>query len=145
MDGAEKLVLIGKKLRAEANGPLRRRVGVALRAEARPLARKTADRAREVLPKAGGLNELVAGRHVTISVLTGANTAGVRMRKKDAASYQTNRGFVSHKTYGDTPWQRLMLPEATGWWTKTLTDSAHEVVPALKAVIDKVAVEIGAI
>ena len=111
MDGSEKLAAIGRKLRTEAGGPFRRRVTAAIRAEARPLARKTAERALEVLPKSGGLNELVAARRVTISVLTGASTAGVRMRKKDAASYQTNRGFISHKTYGDKPWQRQMLPE----------------------------------
>jgi len=116
-----------------------------IRKAAAPLVPAASAAARSRLPSEGGLNEIVADRHTIISVLTGARTAGVRLRRprKDAASYQTNRGFIYHPTraairddlprtdpdYWIKPAQRI--PQAAGWWDDTMREGSAAVTPAI--------------
>jgi hypothetical protein len=132
---------IATRLRAEGQIGLQRDMAKTLRAAAQPLVRSAEEAARARLPKAGGLNELVADRHTTVSVLTGARTAGVRLRRarKDRASYQTNNGYVFHHTFGDDTWHREQTPQSTGWWTNTLAEGSASVTPLLIAEMNRVA------
>lgn len=119
---------------------MRRGMNKTIRAAARPLVTAAEDAARQQLPKSGGLNELVADRHTTISILTGANTAGVRLKRarKDAASYQSNRGFIYHKTFGEEPWRREEIPAAAGWWSDTMATGSRAVTPLIIAEMNRV-------
>jgi hypothetical protein len=113
-----------------------------MRAAAKPLVKSAEEAARERLPKSGGLNELVASRHTRVSVLTGARTAGVRLRRGDrGASYQTNRGYISHPTFGRpdswvSPPQQV--PEAAGWWTDTMRAGSPAITPLIVAEMNRV-------
>jgi hypothetical protein len=119
------------------------------RVAAQPLIRSAEQAAREQLPKRGGLNELVAGRHTTVATLTGPRTAGVRLRRarKDAASYQSNRGFIHHPPPGYInagTWVRQEIPAAEGWWTNTMRTGSPAITPAIIAEMNRVAVRIQA-
>lgn len=138
---SQRLHGIAARLRVEGQRGLAREMAGTMRAAAKPLVTAAEAAARSQLPKEGGLNELVAGRHTTVSVLTGARTAGVRLKRarKDAASYQSNRGFINHPTYGEMPWKRQEIPAAAGWWTDTLAARSRAVTPLLIAEMNRVA------
>jgi hypothetical protein len=140
VDASKRLHEIAARARAESPEMLRG-MRKTFRVAAQPLIRSAEQAAREQLPKRGGLNELVAGRHTTVSTLTGARTAGVRLRRarKDAASYQSNRGFIHHKTFGEEPWERQEIPAAEGWWTNTMRTGSPAITPAIVAEMNRVA------
>lgn len=143
---SEQLHLIATRLRAQGEGAMLRGMAKTIRGTAQPLVRSAEQSAREHLPRSGGLNELVAGRHTTVSVLTSARTAGVRLKRarKDAASRQTNRGYIYHHTWGHDPWKKLELPEASGWWDKPMQAGSPVVTRAIVAEMNRVAREIQA-
>jgi hypothetical protein len=147
VDASKRLHEIAARARAESPEMLRG-MRKTFREAAQPLIRSAEQAAREQLPKRGGLNQIVAGRHTTVSTLTGARTAGVRLRRarKDAASYQSNRGFIHHPTpsmlgydrsYWD--WIRQEIPAAEGWWTNTMRAGSPAITPAIVAEMNRVA------
>jgi hypothetical protein len=130
---SERLHGIATRLRAEGERGVARRMGRRIRVAAQPLARSADEAARQRLPHSGGLNELVADRQTRISVLTGARSAGVRLRRlrSDSAAYQTDHGYVHHRTFGRDPWERQELPGAAGWFTDTMRDGSPAITPVL--------------
>lgn len=112
-----------------------------MRVGAQPLVPAVHDAARAELPKSGGLNELVAGQKITVSVRTGANTAGVRLITKASAARQAEEGAVWHPVWGHRDrWKPTDV--RPGYWSNTLTERSPEVTPALIAVMARVAGEI---
>lgn len=139
---SERLHAISVRMKAQGMSGMHRQMARTMRGAVKPLVTAVGAAARQQLPKSGGLNELVAGRHTTVSVMTaGARTAGVRMRRarKDSASYQTDRGYVFHKTFGEEPWKQEPLPQAAGWWSTTLAQRSPAVTPVLVAEMNRVA------
>lgn len=151
-NASERLHAIAARLKAEGQRGLQREMAGTMRTAARPLISAAEQAARERLPKSGGLNELVADRHTTVSVLTGPRSAGVRLKRprKDAASYQTNRAYIYHPNRGaaergltrkdEEYWApKQELPAAEGWWNDTLAEKSPEVTPLLVAEMNRVA------
>lgn len=96
----------------------------------------------QIMPKGGGLNEYLAKSQVQVSVLTGANSAGVVIRgrtkagRRDKGQFRLiNQGQIRHPVFADKDkapkeWHWVTqtgLPE--GWWERTL--GAFD--PAVKA------------
>lgn len=154
VNGSAQLRALALRLKA-APTELRVQLPRGLRVAASPLIADVKAAARDKLPRAGGLNEQVAGQRVSVSVRTGARTAGVRLTTTAPDTQQTDSGYVRHPVFarrregpvqkgksrvrgtGET-WVRQEIPNATGWWSQTLADDAPKVTPAILAVMENV-------
>ena len=115
-----------------------------LRAGAKPLIPAVQAAARDQLPKAGGLNEIVASRRVSVRTRLASRGAAVTLQSTNARSNaQTNSGYVRHPIFGGKQWITEQIPNAQGWWTKTLEEKAPDVRHALEASLDEVSAKIG--
>jgi hypothetical protein len=127
---------VALKLKAAGVGGLRVELLRGLRAGAKPLIPAVAEAARRQLPRAGGLNEQVAGQKVTVSVRTGATTAGVRLTTTAPDTKQTDSGYVRKPVFGHRDrWVTQQIPGAVGWWSATLANGADAVSAELIKVI----------
>ena len=143
--GSEQLAALAKRIKAAAPTGLRVELLRWLKEGAKPLIPKVHDAAIAKLPRAGGLNEQVAGQKVTVQVRTGAKTAGVRLKTTAPDTKQTDEGWVRHPIYGRRgkgDWRTQQIPNAKGWWSDTLAKSAPEVTPELMAAMEAVSVQI---
>lgn len=112
---------------------------------AKPLIGAVKHAAEEKLPHGGGLNRQVAAQKVTVSVRTGARTAGVRLVTRAPDTLQTDQGFVRHPTFGRRgkgDWEEQEIPNAAGWWSQTLAEGAPEVTPRLLMVMTDIGAQI---
>lgn len=145
-NASAQLHAIAAALRARGEKGMKRELTTGLRAGAQPLVSAVKTAAWHKLPHEGGLAARVANERVTVSVTTGARTAGVRMRTATHDSRATNAGYVRHPVYGrwieGLPSQEI--PQAAGWWTDTLRARSPAVTPVLLAVMEKIAAEIQA-
>ena len=107
---------------------------------------------RDVLPKQGGLNEWIASTPVRVSILTGARSAGVRLRQSKRGGLRphdlrrmNDEGLVRHPTFGrrDKPqdWQTTKVP--VGFWEAALEPTRAAVTAAMIVVLREAAVEAG--
>lgn len=148
VDSSRRLSVIAAKLREAGDRELTNRTRRTLRAAAVPLKAKVRAAAIAQLPKSGGLNEQVAGQKVTVSVPLGVRVATVRLRTTAPDTKQTDSGYVRHPTFGARgkgEWIHQPIPQAAGWWSKTLKMAGPEITAALKVAMDTVAAEIKAL
>lgn len=142
---SQRLHAIATQLKVQGERGLKLEMTRTMRASAQPLVSAVRESAREKLPKSGGLAEQQASQKIRVSVLTGARTAGVRIRTRTRGSMQTDRGYVRHPTFGDRDeWVRQDTPGATGWWTNTLIRKSPEVTAAIVKEMNRVARRIAA-
>lgn len=110
---------------------------------------------RRVLPKAGGLNEWIAGTPVGVRIATGSRTAGVRIvqskkgRRKPHDLLDANTtGLIRHPNRGGPRfsqerrdrsggWSDTTIP--TGWWERPLLARAPAAEVAMRAVLNETA------
>ena len=141
--GSKQLAALAVRIKAAAPTGLRVQLLRGLKAGAAPLIPLVHDAALAKLPHGGGLNEQVAGQKVTVSVRTGAKTAGVRLVTRAPDTKMTDSGFVRHLIYGRRgKWVTQKIPAAKGWWSDTLAKSAPAVTPALMAAMKTVSKQI---
>lgn len=125
-----------------------------IRTTAAPLTDAVRKAAEAQLPKAGGLNKVVAGQRVTVSVLMGASATGIRLVTRDTGGSKrdnkgTDEGVVRHPTFGMYGYDRSYwhwvsqeIPAAAGWWSKTLAAKQPVVGAALERTIESLSAEI---
>lgn len=137
---SERLHGIATRLRAEGERGVARTMNKTIRGAAEPLIASVRAEADRRLPKSGGLAAEQANQPIRVQILTGARSAGVRIRTRTPGSVQTNSGFVRHPVFGtwrkDVPAQEI--PGATGWWTDTMTRGSAAVTPLIIAEMDRV-------
>lgn len=136
---SERLAAIARELRAAGEREIRLGLNRGLRAAAQPIRDEVRAAALRQLPKRGGLARAQASS-VRVQILTGSRTAGIRLRDTRRSSFQTDEGYVRHPVFGDREdWRREELPQAAGWWTKTLqgADTAR-VIPLVNAELNRV-------
>lgn len=143
---SQRLHEIAVRLREEANRGARLELNRTIRAAAQPLIAEVRGAAYVSLPKRGGLNEEQGNQRITVSVLTGSTTAGVRLRTRTRGSFQTDKGYVRHPTptmlgYDRSYWHWVKqdIPQAEGWWSKTLERSGRKYTPAIVAAMNRIA------
>lgn len=144
-NGSAELRALAVRLKAAGERDLRLQLFRGVRAGAQPLVEAVKRAALAQLPKGGGLNAQVASQKVSVSVRTGASTAGVRLTTRAPDTAETDAGFVRHPTFGRRgrgDWKTLEYAPMAGWWSKTLDEGAPLVTPALLAVMRTVAAEI---
>jgi hypothetical protein len=144
-NGSVELAALAARLKVTGSGGLRVQLLRGLKSGAAPLIPLVQQAALNQLPKSGGLNEQVASQKVSVSVRTGARTAGVRLTTTAPDTAQTDAGFVRHPTFGRRgkgEWKSQQIPAAVGWWSKTLANATPTVAPALNRVMLDVYAEI---
>lgn len=139
-DASAQLRAIAVRLREAGDRANLNALRKSIRTSAAPLTAAVKDAARAQLPKGGGLNEQVANQRVSVSIRTGARTAGVRMTMSAPDTGQTDQGYVRHPVYGNrNNWVQQSIPDAAGWWSQTLADRAPAVQPLIVAELARVA------
>lgn len=141
MEGAEQFYRLSKALKTAGETELRKELNKGLRNAAKPLIKDTRATALRILPKRGGLAQIVAKEPQRVQVRTGDKTAGVRIvvGKKRGAARATNRGIVRHPVFGiRTAWVTQRVKP--GWFDDTLAEQGPgKVRPELDAAIQRVA------
>lgn len=147
-NGSMELHALAARLKAEGDGALRLQMLRGLKEAAKPLVKDVHDAAEAKLPKRGGLNDQVAGQKVTVSVRTGARTAGVRLVTRAPDTAQADQGFVRHPVFnrrngaGKRIFVRQEVPHAAGWWSQTLANSGSTVTARLLRVMTDVGAQL---
>lgn len=147
--GTEDFIRLSKALKAAGRSELRKELNKGLRRAAKPLIAQTRAAALEKLPKAGGLNELVAKTPQRVQVRTGAKTAGVRIVvvQSRSGARRANRGVLRHPVFADTTkprdeWTWVDQKVNSDWFDGPLREGAPLVVPqltvAMQAIADRV-------
>lgn len=137
-DAAVELPLLAARLKEAGLVGVRTQMVAGLRRAAKPIIPPLRAAAAAKLPKAGGLNELVAGQPITASVRTSAGRAGVSIR---AQFTRTNRGMWRHPVFGQPGvWTEQTFDPAKGWFD----DTAKEHAPAAKVEMQSVLVTVAA-
>lgn len=145
VSGSEQLAALGARLKVAGGGGLRVQLLRGIKQGADPLVGAVYYAALNQLPKRGGLNVQVAKQKVTVSVRTGARTAGVRMTTTAPDTKQTDSGYVRHPMFGDRKkWIKQEIPAAVGWWSETLQRESPKVTKDVLAVMKEVSVAIQA-
>lgn len=124
--GTNDFLSLSKALKAAGKQDLRKELHKHMRDAAKPLIPKVREAARNSLPKKGGLNERIARKGYRPQVRTGEKTAGVRIvgAKVDP---RINDGRVFHPVFGRKPGVVQQVPEARGYFDKTLSDEGPAV------------------
>lgn len=140
--GADHLAAVGADLRRVADKDLTKKFQKAMQHAAAPLRDEAAAAALYVLPKRGGLAELIGDRkNFTAKVRTRGPRTGVRVESKknhDVASLE--RGRIRHLTFGRPPW--VSQPTDRNWFTTAETRKAQTVRPELEKAMDEIKTEL---
>lgn len=132
--GSEQLAALGVRLKEAGIVGARRDMLRGIKSGAAPCVAAVKAAAEAKLPHGGGLNVQVAGQKVSVSVRTGARTAGVRMTTTAPDTSQTDSGYVRHPVFGNRKkWITQQIPAAKGWWSTTLKESVPMVQPFIEA------------
>jgi len=129
-----------QKLKALDAKALRRELNKALRDASAPLIRQARDAAREELPRAGGLNERIAGAPMRVSVTSG-KSPGIKIVVKGVDARAANRGVIRHPVYkqDDRPTVWVTQRIKPDWFTDRMRRKAPDVRPRLVEAMDEVA------
>lgn len=136
--GADDFLALSKALKQAGRTELRKELNKGLREGAKPLIPLTRAAARSMLPKTGGLSELVARAPQRVQTKTGRDPS-VRLvaGKKGSGARASDDGAVRHPRFGH-PGAFYVTKTPAGWFTKTVEDHVHEVLPALEQAIQNV-------
>lgn len=137
---------IAARLKAAGEVGIRRETVKSLKTAAAPLIPAARAAARERLPKAGGLNEKVAGQPIKVSVKTGARTAGVSIRaqftRTDAGTWRHPVFADGSKTRQEWRWVEQSYETASSWFEDAMRAEAPAAQVAMNGILATVAAEI---
>jgi hypothetical protein len=131
--GAEDFLRLSKALKAAGRTEMRKTLHKGMKDAVKPLVPKARASARNTLPKAGGLNKLVASASIRPQVRTGRNAYGVRVVVGNKAGARaTNRGLIRHPVFGNREvWKDQKVP--AGWFD----DVMEAGVPGVRADVER--------
>jgi hypothetical protein len=97
--GSAQLAALAVRLKAQGDTTIRPRLLQGLKAGAKPCIVAVKASGLDKLPHKGGLDKTVTDPPITVSVRTGARTAGVRLVTKAHGAEPTNDGWVRHPVF----------------------------------------------
>lgn len=139
VSGANQLAAVTKRLKQAGANEVRKDMLRGLRVGAKPLVAVARQSAVENLPRAGGLDQVVAASKFAVRTRTSGRNPGVRVVALSGHNIAAmDRGRLRHPTYGHRDrWVTQKIKP--GWWTDALTARAPEVRTALVAVLAETA------
>lgn len=142
MDARVELPLLAARLKAAGMVGVRREMLAGLRRAAKPLIPDIQAAARSQLPRGGGMNEYMAKKRPTVSVRTGAATAGVSIRYQGKGSY-SDTGEWRHPVFGHRDrWATTSVSSAVGWFERGAADGTPQARNEMDAVLVAVAAQV---
>ncbi len=140
---AADLLALSKRLKQVGETDLRKEFHAAVKAAAKPLARKVKAEAPKRIPShRGGIGEHYGKKKVQPSVRTGATTAGVSLRMPKTDPRVDAQGRIFHPVFGRKVGlggkkisQVQTLPGVKGFFSEAANEAAPEVVDDILAVI----------
>lgn len=130
--GAEHLEALASRLVA-ASAEMRVELQAALHAAAPVLIRDAVGNARARLPKAGGLNAVVAADAFVVQDRSSILQAGIRIGTTSSNGRGSNRGRIRHPVFGHKDrWVEQSYEPAKGWFDDAM-DGGRPVVEAAVA------------
>lgn len=142
VSGANDLEALAKRIReaGDARKGLKSQLTKAITAATKPLKAEAKKAAAAQLPQSGGLAARVAKTSITTKTLTGRDPAVKIVAKGTALS--TDRGYVTHPTFGNRDaWVRQSIT-GRGWFTSTMQAGAPTVQRGLVEAMDDIANQI---
>lgn len=138
-DAAVELPLLAKRLKAAGMVGVRSEMVAGLRRAARPLIPDIQASARANLPRRGGMNTFMAAKRPSVSVRTGASSAGVSIRYRGKGSY-SDTGEWRHPVFGHRDrWATTSYEGAVDWYPK----GAEAGTPAARREMESILVTVG--
>jgi hypothetical protein len=139
ISGSKEFSLLAVRLRAaEADLTVHMRRAVDKAARPMPVAARRS--ALSNLPHRGGLNVLVARARITVRRVS-ATTLEIHAKGIEQLG-NTNEGFVSHPTYGRSPYGLQSIPRARDWFYEPLRRRKRQVADELGDAMHRTAKEI---
>lgn len=136
IDGIDQFYRLSKELKAAGDTGMRKALNREIAKGTKPLVKRTRAVAREVLPKTGGLNKVVAKAPQVVKVKTGRTEkdAGVRIGVRSRSAVRAaNKGVIRHpvfarsdRTRKEWTWVEQKVP--SGWFDDTLRNEGPAVV-----------------
>lgn len=138
--GAEKLSAVAKELKKVGAKDLQKELYSALNRATKTMRAEANKAAEQNLPKTGGLNKRVAAARLSTRRRAGKNP-GVRIVAKGLQQLELiDRGVVRHPVYGHRDrYVAQKIPDAEGWFTKSMEDGAPEARKEILEALDSVA------
>ena len=151
-NASRKLAETAAALRELGDRGMTNRFRAAVRVIARPMVDDVRKAARDLLPKSGGLNEHVAGQRITTSTLLSARGATIRLKMPFIDATELDKGHVRHPVFGkgaqtrkEWTWVDQQVPNAAGFWSRTLMMAGPQVTAELVVLMKATAEEIARI
>lgn len=137
--GADNLAVLAKRLKEIGDNDLRKEMLAGIRRAAKPMTQAAKERAESDLPKAGGLNEVVAKSKFSTRTRTAGRTPGVRVVASNPHDVQSiDRGRLRHPVFGNREvWVTQKI--TPGWFTDAMNSHADEVRREMLRVLNTVA------
>lgn len=159
ISGADQFYRLSKALKQAGRTAMRNELNAAMRRAATPLVKVAKTAAKDVFPRAGGMDEREAKIPFRAVTRTGRDNHGVQVvapGKWVAAKTTNATGKFRHpvlpkrtKTGKVDPaerktwhWVDQEIPGSTGWFDKAMEGSASTVLPELEKALDNVIDEI---
>lgn len=125
--GVEDMERIGRQLRTAGDKRLRRDLLKAIRDAVQPTHEQVRQSALRVLPKRGGLADLIASSKLQTRSRLSGKQIGVKVRAVDKHDiYNLDRGRLRHPLYGNREhWYQQSV--TAGWFTNPMLASGRDV------------------
>ena len=143
IQGANELAALSAKVKEIGDKGLNRELLRDVRKAAKPLVAEAKNAARENLPKAGGLNEVIAASKFGIRTRTSGRNPGVRIIGVSTHQIEgMDHGRVRHPVWARGPrtdwhWATQQIPP--GWFSKRMQEKVPEVRAELVRSLDEFA------
>lgn len=135
VQGAQNLGALAKQLKDAGEKELRKELLRAIRTSTSPAKEAIRTSARELLPRKGGLNEVIASSKIVTQTRTAGKQVGVRVV---GSAKRMDIGKVRHPVFGrKTAWVEEQV--TPGFFTAPLEGLSPEVRKQLIAAIDGIA------
>ena len=135
--GADKLVSLGRRLRAAGDKELKKELRTALRDATKPMKAAIKKNALDNMPHRGGLNEYLSKSRITTQVRQSGRNPGIRISNKQHDTRLDTQGRLRHPVYGNRDaWVEQKVKP--GWFTEPAEREARqarvEILLAIKRV-----------
>lgn len=137
--GADNLATLAKELKRIGDNDLRKEMLRGIRTATKPMVAAAKESAHDELPKAGGLNEIVARSKFSTRTRTAGRSPGVRVVAASGINVGSiDRGRLRHPVFGNREaWVTQQVKP--GWFTDAMNAHADEVRRELMAALERVA------
>ena len=142
VQGADNLEALARRLKEAGGTELRKEMLKGIREGVKPVIPDIRKSAESILPKAGGLNDVIAKSKIGVRTRLSGENAGVSVRGTGGKQLSDmNRGRLRHPVYGNrSTWVQQSIP--AGWFDKPVEKDIDKIRSSIQHVMEDVAAKI---